>query len=268
MKMVRTFAYFISLLLLLFFPSVIKGQDTITFPLKIMVGAEILGPARYFADKEVFNIEGFGSVDLNEKRTAVFAAGYLDYNYSQYNYTYQNNGFFARAGLEFNLMAPEKSVGKYWTGIGLSYGLSRFTSETPFYKQDNYWGSVTSSIPASKAWGHFIEVAPGVKAEIFRNFSMGWAISVRALIHTSSGKDLRPVYFPGYGNGTKAVTSGFRYYLIWNIPYKKKTVITKPPPVEEEEDEEVEGETEDTQDNLQNNSGRENSRQQSGDIRR
>jgi len=265
--MVRTFAYFISLLLLSF-PSIIKGQDTISFPLKIRVGAEIIGPALYITDKEVFNIEGFASVDLNEKRSAVFAAGYLEYNYSQYNYNYQNTGYFMRAGMEFNIMSPAKSQGKYWTGIGLSYGLSRFTSETPLFKQDNYWGSVTSSIPASKDWGHFIEVSPGVKAEIFKNFSMGWAISIRALIHTTTGKDLRPVYFPGYGNGTKAVTSGFRYYLIWNIPYKKKSVIIQPPP-EEEEEEEEEGETEDAQDSFQNNSGSQNSRQQqNGDIRR
>lgn len=165
------------------------------------------------------------------------------------------------------MLNPEKSLGKYWTGVGLSYGVSRFTSETPFYKQDNYWGSVSSSIPSSKDWGHFIEVSPGVKAEVFKNFSIGWAISMRVLLHTTTGKDLRPVYFPGYGNGTKAVTSGFRYYLIWNIPYKNKNVIiVKPPPEEEEEEEE--GDVQDTQNNTQDNSGFGNSNQQNGDIRR
>jgi hypothetical protein len=264
--MVRTFAYSISLLLLILScPSNINGQDTIDFPLKVRIGAEVIGPVKYFSNTDILNLEGFVSVDLNEKRAAVFSAGYLNYEFSQYNYTYLNNGVFVRAGLEFNLLAPEKSQGKYWAGVGISYGLSRFNSETPILKQDNYWGSVSTSIPPSKDWGHFIEFDPGFKAEVFKNFTMGWTVSVRALIHTTTGKDLKPVYFPGYGNGTKSITSGFKYFLVWNIPFRNIKVIIKKPPPEEEEDE---GEIQDTQNNNQDNSINSNTMQQNGDMRR
>jgi hypothetical protein len=212
------------------------AQDTILIPLKIKVGLEVSGPAIYFSEKKNLNAEGYISVDLNEKRSVVLGAGYLNYKYSQYNYNYLNKGFFVRTGIDFNLLKPEKSMGKYWAGIGLRYGLSVFTSEVPSFQQENYWGITSSSIARKTNWGHFIEASPGVRAEVFRNFSMGWTISLRMLLYTGTGKDLRPIYFPGFGNGGKTFSTGLSYFIVWNIPYKKINVILKKEVPEETED--------------------------------
>jgi hypothetical protein len=196
-------------------------------PLRINAGIEVIGPATYFIDKGTLSVEGFVSVDLNEKWSAALNAGYLDYEYSQYNYTY------------FNILNPKKSLGKYWGGISLRYGLSRFKWEVPEFSQSNYWGNTASSIPANKTWGHFIEASPGMKAEIFRNFSMGWSVSLRMLLYTGKYEDLKPLYFPGFGNAQKRFSTGFSYFIVWNIPYKKIRVITKKEePEEPDEDEE------------------------------
>jgi len=233
----RTFAYSFSLLFILNFGWIqVQAQDTIPIPLKIKVGMEVSGPAIYYSDKNILNAEGYISVDLNEKRAVMFAAGYLNYKYSQYNYTYLNKGSFIRAGIDFNLLKPDKSLGKYWAGIGLRYGLSRFNSEVPSFEKENYWGITTSSIAKRTNWGHFVEVSPGVRAEIFRNFSMGWSISLRMLIYTGAGKDLRPVYFPGFGDGTKTISAGMSYFIVWNIPYKKIKAVMKKEVPEETDD--------------------------------
>jgi hypothetical protein len=233
----RTFAYSISLLFLLNFGRVqVQAQDTIPIILKIKVGMEVSGPAIYYSDKNILNAEGYISVDLDEKRSVMFAAGYLNYKYSQYNYTYLNKGSFIRAGIDFNLLQPDKSLGKYWAGIGLRYGLSRFNSEVPSFEKENYWGTATSSIVQKINWGHFVEVSPGVRAEIFKNFSMGWSINLRMLIYTGTGKDLRPVYFPGFGNGTKTISTGMSYFVVWNIRYKKINAIMKKEVPEETDD--------------------------------
>jgi hypothetical protein len=179
-------------------------------------------------------MEGYVSFDKSEKMAYVMEVGYSDYKFSQYNYDYTSKGVFARLGVDFNLLKPEVSLGRYWAGIGLRYGISLFSSATPSFQQDNYWGSVTSSIPSKKTMGHFIEVAPGVKTEIFRNFSIGWTIRLKLLISGGGGRDLRPIYLPGYGNGGKQSAAGISYFITWNIPYKTKTVITKPEVIEEE----------------------------------
>jgi hypothetical protein len=204
-----------------------RGQDTLLIPLKINAGIEMIGPVNYLLNKETFSAEGYISVDRNEKLSFVLAAGYLDYQYSQYNYTYLNNGFFIRIGPDFNLLIPKKSLGKYWGGVSFRYGLSHYQWEVPSLHQTNYWGESTSSIPAQKEWGHFLEASPGMRAEIFPHFSMGWSVSLRMLIHTSASGDLKPIYFPGYGNAAKRFSTGFSYFIVWNIPYKKIRVITK-----------------------------------------
>jgi hypothetical protein len=56
------------------------------------------------------------------------------------------------------------------------------------------------------------------------------------LLYTGTGKDFRPVYFPGFGNGTKTFSAGLNYYIIWNIPYKKINAILKKEVKEETDD--------------------------------
>ena len=229
----RTFAFFISLLALLA-TSVVKAQDTIDFPLKLRAGIDISGPIIYFTDKSNLSIEGFFSLDRNEKMSYILEGGYLKYKYSQYNYNYLSSGIFLKAGTDFNLLKPEMSSGKYWAGIGLRYGLSIFNSETPSLETQNYWGSSTTSVPKRSSVGHFLEVAPGVRTELFKNLSIGWSLRLRLLISGGGGKDLRPIYFPGFGNSGKRVNAGVNYYIIWSIPFKTKKVITIPETEEEE----------------------------------
>jgi hypothetical protein len=223
----KTFIYIISIALI-FASGLVHAQDTILFPLKIKAGLELSGPVIYFTDKNNLSTEGYLSVDINEKTSLALSAGYLDYKYSQYNYNYLNKGFFARAGADFNLRNTRLSSDKYWAGIGVRYGLSSFTSETPSFKEVNYWGTTYSSILSKTATAHFLEVTPGIRTEVFRNFSIGWSISIRMLVHSNTGKDIRPIYFPGFGNGGKTFSTGISYFMVWSIPYKTIRLILKP----------------------------------------
>ncbi len=236
--MSKTFAYSISLAFFLtFLQCQVKAQDTITYPLRINVGFEASGPVIYYSNRNLQSLEGYVSLDLDEKRSVSMNIGYLNYKYSQYNYSYMNIGNYVRLGIDFNLLKPERSMGKYWAGIGLKYGLTRYNSVTPELSKENYWGLTSSSIPGRKNWGHFVEIDPGVRAEMFKYFSMGWTINLRMLVHAGGSKDLRPIYLPGFGNATKTISAGLSYFLIWNIPYKKIRVIPKKEVTEEPDEE-------------------------------
>ena len=256
--MLRTFVYSISLpLFLTCSPGALHAQDTIPIPLKIKIGMEVSGPAIHYSDKNISNTEAYLSIDLNEKRSAIIALGYLNFKYSQYNYAYLNKGGFLRIGMDFNLLNADKSMGKYFAGIGLRYGLSRFNSEIPVFEKGNYWGLTSSSISRSSYWAHFVEASPGVRAEIFNHFSVGWLISIRMLLHSGSSKDLRPVYFPGFGNGTKTFSTGIGYFIVWNIPYKKiNAILKKEAPEEPEENEQDKNNSTTTGNGQQGTNGR------------
>jgi hypothetical protein len=197
---------------------------------------EVSGPVIYYTNKKILSTEAYISADINEKVAWVVGGGTLKYAYSQYNYEYTNKGIFARAGADFNLLKPDKSLGKYWAGIGVHYGISRFNSEIPAFRDSNYWGIATSSVAQKTAWGHFLEVTPGIRAEVFRNVTIGWTLSLRMLLYTGTGNDLRPLYSPGFGNGANRVTTGVSYFIMWNIPYKNKQVIIKKEEPDDTED--------------------------------
>jgi hypothetical protein len=233
----RTCVYTISVLaFLLFLPLVSRGQDTVMIPLKINAGIELIGPVTYAIEKNTLSAGAYVSADLSEKWAAALNAGYLDYKYSQYNYDYLSRGFYFSAGADFNILKPKKTQGKYWGGLSLRYGLSNFRWEVPLIRETNVWGEARSSLPPVKNWGHFLQASPGMRAEVFRNFSMGWTIDVRMLLYTGKSEGIRPIYFPGFGNSDKRFSTGFSYYLVWNIPYKKLRIIIQKPEPEEEED--------------------------------
>ena len=241
--MLRILKYIFSLLTFLaFYLNQVQAQDTISIPLKIRAGLELSGPVSYFSDKNILNEEAYASVDLDEKKSVFFAAGFLNFKYSQYNYSYLNKGSYIRAGIDFNLLKPEKSKGKYWAGIGLRYGLSRFTSETPSFEKQDYWGTTSSSLLQKTNWAHFVEVSPGVRTEIFNHLTIGWSVSLRMLLYSGTGKDLKSIYIPGFGDGTKTISTGIAYFIVWNIPYKKINVVSKKE-VKEDTDEDEDSST-------------------------
>lgn len=231
-------AYFISLLLIIDLQG-LTAQDTVLFPLKIRAGFDIIGPGFYFNDRNNLNLEGFISYDRNEKMAYVLEGGYSDYRYSQYNYDYNSHGAFTRLGVDLNLLRPDKTMGKYWAGVGIRYGLSIFDSEIIAFSHENYWGETVSSVPSKKMTAHFLELAPGVRTEVFKNLSMGWTVRMKFLLSGGGGKHLKPISVPGYGNGDRLTNAGISYFITWNIPYRVRTVIIKPE-VRSEEDEESE----------------------------
>jgi hypothetical protein len=225
----RTSAYCISLLIIAFNLSA-RAQDSIKVPLNIKAGFDIIGPASYFADRDrnKLNLEGYIAFESNVKKTFVIEAGYQNFKYSQYNYSYLSKGAFIRCGIDFNLIQPFLAEGKYFAGIGLRYGLSIFSSEVPEFKHENYWGTGTGSVASAIYAAHFIEVTPGIKTQIFKYMSIGWNLRLRLMVYPGTGKDLKPVSIPGYGNGVKSFSPGINFYLILNIPYK--SVFLRPVP--------------------------------------
>lgn len=231
----RTYEFIISLIILLSSGS-LKAQDTIQFPLKIRAGFDLVGPSVYYSDKSNQNFEGYISIDKSERMSYVVEGGYLNYKYSQYNYEYLSKGIYTRFGVDFNLLKPGLSAGKYYVVAGLRYGLSFFNSETPSFSYGNYWGEVTSSIPGKTNVGHFLEFAPGVRTSLTKHVSIGWTVRIKMLVSGGNDTNLRPIYFPGYGTGSNKVNAGANFFLVWNFPFRTKTVITKPDVQEEPEE--------------------------------
>ena len=212
----------------------LQAQDTIMFPLKLRAGLDLMGASKYFYDKGNANLEVFFSADRNEKLSAIFIAGKGDYAYSRCRddsfmmYDFNSKGIYFKTGVDFNLLNPKKAAGKYSFGVGLRYGVTNYSYDATEINFENYWGRYQTSIQKNRAWGHYLEAAPTIRAEVFKNLSLGWSVSIKKLISSGTGKDIKPVYIPGYGDGSKSFSFALNYSIMWSKQYKEKRVIIHP----------------------------------------
>ena len=225
--MKRIFVYIISTALLVIsndlsaqFSNNTTSPDSVEFPLNIMIGVDIANPILYFINNNTLNIDGYVAVDLNEKYGISFNAGYTDYYLNKQTFEYSATGIYFKPGLDFNILKPQISEGKYWAGIGLRYGVSIFSFETPSITFENYWGTLTSSIPPQSRIAHFIEISPGFHAKISDHVTVGWRANMSKLIYAGTKDMMRPVYVPGYGTRDKGVAFSFDYYISLSFSYK------------------------------------------------
>ncbi len=235
----RTCIFFISLFFLLSSRAV--SQDTVMVPLHVRAGFDLSGPAMKFLNNNLISYGGLASVDLNQSFAVCAGLRYTSFSLVEYNYDYKSRGTSFVIGTDYNFMKPKATKGRFYAGIGLRYGLSFFGQEATGIKYTNPWGEGESLLPLSHHLGHFIEITPGVRTELFRGVTIGWNLYMRLLISSGAGHDLKPVWMPGYGDATSGMTTGAEYYISFSIPYKKIRVIIKPKPVTEEE-EGIEGE--------------------------
>jgi hypothetical protein len=238
MKRISGYSFSIAVAVLLF-PAVVAGQDTISFPLRFGVGTALHLPLSRLAGVYPQGAEINGFYDINERIALAADGGFSRFLHEEYNYRYENNGFYFRAGIDYNLLNPVQAAGRYFAGLSLRYGISFYNHLLPEINYRNYWGDYSTAAPGESNTGHFLEVSPGIRAEIFSNVFIGWSVNMRFLLWSSAGSDLRAVDIPGFGNGSKVVSRGINYFISFRIPYRTKQVIYIKPERDTEEPENV-----------------------------
>jgi hypothetical protein len=240
----RTCICFISLFLII--GSKAMSQDTVTVPLHIRAGFDLSGPVMQMIGTDLISYGIVASTDINSALSVTGSIRYSDFRLSDYSYDFMSRGISITAGTDYNFIKANASGGKYYAGIGLRYGLSFYSEEATVIRYNNEWGAGESYVPLSRHIGHFLEITPGVRTELFPGVTIGWNLYMRLLISAGAGKDLKPVHMPGYGAGTKGMATGAEYYVSISIPYKKIKVFIKPKSQQSEDEEGEEGTTNDT----------------------
>jgi hypothetical protein len=88
-----------------------------------------------------------------------------------------------------------------------------------------YWGNYTDgSVAKNSIKAYWIEIGMGLRAEIFKNFFMGWSFNGRIMIKKSKDIYMDPYNIPGYGNGSKKSAIGFNYSIYYRIPILKEKI--------------------------------------------
>ena len=221
--MKRTLKYSFSLLAVLAVMVQSNAQERVR-GLRISYDLASLTLLYFDPDRMVYT----GSIDYELKQDlyAVADLGYQHVKISRDNYNYASNGMFARIGADINLLNYDKQVDVYeMLYVGGRYGISLFSQQADNIDiPDGYWGDYSGGqIEQYNINAHWISLVGGMRAEVFRNFFMGWSVFMNLRFYQSDYKGMEPYNIPGFGTGSNRVTVTFNYSLSYRIPMQRYT---------------------------------------------
>ena len=165
------------------------------------------------------------SVDFEVKPNIypVFEAGFATVSFSDTNYSYDGSGIYFRAGIDYNMLELEKRNDYSMGFIGARYciSLNRFSADN-IILPDPYWGDLNTSIAEQSGHNHWIEVAAGIRVELFNNLFMGWSARGRVMLYKSKFEQMIPYYVPGFGDPERRASWDINYSVYYKIPMLKR----------------------------------------------
>ncbi len=165
------------------------------------------------------------SVDFETVRNLypVVEFGLQDIQMEKPIYTYQSEGYYFRFGIDYNFQ-KKQSIDQYeMVFAGFRYSFSKLShSADNILIIDDYWGDYYApAVPENTSYAHWFEITSGIRAELFRNFFIGWSFRVRILLAQTKDHVMEPYYIPGFGRGNKRAGIGFNYSIYYRIPLIK-----------------------------------------------
>src|SRR5690606_27138175 len=109
-------------------------------------------------------------------------------------------------------MKKQETRERYMFYGGIRYGFAQMSYEAPSYTiYDSYWGDkLPGSFPKTNASAHWVELILGIKAEVLKNFFVGWSIREKIKISGPKSDGIPPIVIPGFGSGTNGSQFDFQ----------------------------------------------------------
>jgi len=225
--MKRILKYFFSLLTILFFviptfpqEEPVKEKYRIKGP---RFGFDLSRLTLYYFEPERTAYEFSADIEVSRNYYPVVEFGIQEINLEKSIYNYQSEGYYFRLGLEYNFQQNLEIDQYEMVFFGFRYGFSKQNhSADNIIIEDEYWGDyIAGSISESSFYGHWLELSGGIRAELFKNFFVGWVVRGKLLLVKSKHTNMEAYYIPGFGKGNKRLSLGFTYSVYYKIPLFK-----------------------------------------------
>lgn len=165
------------------------------------------------------------SADMDMSRNFYIAAevGYQNVDLSTVSYNYSSLGNYGRVGIDYNFLKnlSDNQYEMVFGGARIGYA-SLHHSAFGIDITPNYWGKqYTTSVGETKVNTVWFEVVGGIKAELFKNFFVGWSVRGRLRLYQFDDPVMEPIYVPGYGRGENRANLGMTYSIFYRLPLMK-----------------------------------------------
>lgn len=166
------------------------------------LAAEVNLLNRYMPIVEV----GFGSSDMVDGDKTI---------------AYKTSAPYFRVGMNYNFMHKKDTYSIIYGGLRYGFSSFSFDISAPDLKDPVWGGSVPFSYENVSCTSQWVELVAGIRAQIWKNLHMGWAVRYKRLLSSTENPNAEPHYIPGYGVKDD-VLFGFSYNIIYYLPLNKK----------------------------------------------
>ncbi|MBU8892575.1 MAG: hypothetical protein KOO66_07330 [Bacteroidales bacterium] len=174
----------------------------------------------YLFKPERISYEGSIDINLCNKYFGVIEAGYSEISLTKDNYSYISDGYFIKAGMDYNLL---KAYPTDFLGIGFRFGNSVFShSANDIIIESEHWSTTQTSIENTSYNVYWFEASFGVKGEVLKNIYLGWSALVKIKLSGANDENFSPYDIPGFGGSSELVKLGVTYYIYYQIPFNRK----------------------------------------------
>ena len=183
----------------------------------VMIEVDAFSAVMSAVNRETYSFEAAMRINLRERFFPVVEVGFAGANkISIHDYGFRTDGFFARIGLDYNMLQPNTpttNIRRYFF-IGGRYGISPFSYDiTNVVINNDFWGnSDVRNFHGETTTKHWFEAVAGLRVEVLNNIYMGWSVRLRMQLNRNRIGEISPWFIPGIGI-QNAGNWGFQYTI-------------------------------------------------------
>ncbi len=176
-----------------------------------------------FVKDKYYSSELSASLDIDNRffPTIEVGLGHTDMVSQLYGIGYRTRAPYYRVGLDYNVLYKKGNPGYIYIGARMGYTSFDYSVEAPPLV-DPVWGDESfvrfSDVPCRSIWA---EAVGGVRAEVAKNFYMGWTLRYKYLFYQGPISNGGPWYVPGFGTGKK-MAFGATYTIGYYFNFTRK----------------------------------------------
>ena len=176
-----------------------------------------------FVKDKYYSSELSASLDIDNRffPTIEVGLGHTDMVSQLYEIGYRTRAPYYRVGLDYNVLYKKGNPGYIYIGARMGYTSFDYSVEAPPLV-DPVWGDESfvrfSDVPCRSIWA---EAVGGVRAEVAKNFYMGWTLRYKYLFYQGPNSNGGPWYVPGFGTGKK-MAFGATYTIGYYFNFTRK----------------------------------------------
>ena len=210
---------FLFLLLLTVISSKLSGQPDTLFRPSLRIGFDLSGVAKRFLEPDVRMYEVSADFEWRENWFFALEGGMLGIDMGKPSHSYEAEGWFLRAGADYNFLHRRDVIHQDLVVAILRYGLGSLNHQAPLIiVSDPFWGDYKTSMESGRHLGHWLEIGAGVKTRIGGNLFIGWSVRTHFLLSQSRDSQITPYMLSGFGRLNRNPSVMLHYALYYRIP--------------------------------------------------